>query len=241
MSRPMSWIVTTNNDRMRRAAPLAANPIPLDSAPWNTAVEAAFPAVRAEWDAFVSAGGRLPRIEQVLDEHQGNEGSWRAGLLLTRGRAVPPFADAFPQTLAALRAIPGLLYATFSVLEPGTSIPDHEGPNAGVLRYHLTVVSNPDAAVEVAGTTVPYVEGKGVLFDDTVTHAAWNRGPTERVSILCELLRPAPVLASWANRATQAVLSRDRRYRLAAARAAEWHQALNGGIEAPSGAPAASR
>lgn len=43
--------------------------------------------MRAEWDDFVEAGGRLPLIDDVIGEHQGNEGPWRGGLLISRGDA----------------------------------------------------------------------------------------------------------------------------------------------------------
>jgi beta-hydroxylase len=204
-----------------------ANPRPLDGAAWARALGERFPTIAREWDAFVANGGRLPRIEDVLDEHQGNEGSWRAGLLMHRGRPVLPLAEQFPATIAALDTVPGLLNALWSVLEPGTELPAHVGPNAGVLRYHLTVQGDGTAALQVADTVVPYVAGEAVLFDDTATHAAWNRGTTDRVSHFCEILRPVRGRAQLANRAMQRLLALDRRYRRAPRRAAEWHHALN--------------
>jgi beta-hydroxylase len=227
MSAVMGGLMTANNARARAGDAVDANPRPLDGVAWNDHLEANFEAIRAEWDAFAAAGGRLPQIERVLGEHQGNEGTWRAGLLLSRGTPVLPLASRFPQTVAALGEIPGLLAALWSVLDPGTDLPAHEGPNAGVLRYHFGVVSNPDAALMVAGTTVPYREGRGILFDDTATHAAWNRGDAARVTIMCELLRPLPPPSAWANRGVQRLRALDDRFRGAPARAAEWDRALN--------------
>ena len=237
MSAAMGGLMTANNARARTGDPTDANPRPLDGVAWNEQLEASFGAIRGEWDAFAGQGGRLPRIERVLGEHQGNEGTWRAGLLVSRGTPVHPLASRFPQTVAALGAVPGLLVALWSVLDPGTDLPAHEGPNAGVLRYHFGVVSNPDAALMVAGTTVPYREGRGILFDDTATHAAWNRGDAARVTIMCELLRPLSPPRSWANRGVQRLRSLDDRFRGAPARAAEWDRALNPW----AGADAASR
>jgi beta-hydroxylase len=196
-----------------------------------------FDVIRAEWDAFATAGGRLPRIEQILGEHQGNDGAWRAGLLVAHGRPVPALAVQFPATVAALRWFPGLRSALWSVLEPGTELPEHAGRNAGVLRYHFGVVCEDDTALRVAGTVIPYCEGRGVLFDDTAPHAAWNRGSTARVTLFCEVLRPLPAPTSWLNRATQHLLALDHRYRLAPSRAGEWHAALNPGWPSADGPP----
>lgn len=223
----MGRLLAANNRAVRRRDPVVANPREADAHPWHRELLDAAPAIAEEWSAFEAACGRLPRIEELLDEHQGNEGSWRAGLLILRGRPVRPLADRFPAAVEALGHVDGLLYAIWSVLEPGVELREHTGPNAGVLRYHLTVRSNPDAALSVGDRVVPYVAGEGVLFDDTAPHAAWNRGRTPRVSILCEILRPVEPPTSWGNVAVQRLLSLDRRYRAAPRRAAEWDRALN--------------
>jgi hypothetical protein len=60
----------------------STSPRVLDDVTWHQQLLARLPAIRGEWDEFVAGGGRLPRIEDVLAESQGNEGSWRAGLLV---------------------------------------------------------------------------------------------------------------------------------------------------------------
>lgn len=225
--RMLSAAVKFNNGRMRAATGARQNPIPLDGVSWNTDLEAAWPVVRAEWDAFESTGGRLPRIEDLLGEDQGNEGPWRAGLMVANGRPVAPMSVRFPSTVAALLAVPGLRSALWSKLDPGTEIPEHSGPDAGVLRYHLGVLCGEGAALRVGSTVVQYRDGRGVLFDDTAPHAAWNRGTAPRVTIFCELYPPAPRAAHVLNRAVHATMSLDPRYRRAPERAAEWDRALN--------------
>ena len=223
----MRSVVAANNARVRSADPTEDNPRPVDGMAGHRLLSSRFDAIRAEWEDFEAEQGRLPRIEQVLDEDQGNDGAWRAGLLVAHGRPVRPLADRFPVTVAALQWFPGLLSALWSVLEPGAELPEHSGGNAGVLRYHLGVAARGNTALRVADTLVPYRDGAGVLFDDTAPHAAWNHGPARRVTLFCELLRPLPAPASWGNRAVQRLLALDPRYRLAPHRAAEWHLALN--------------
>lgn len=223
----MGRIVTANNASARSAGPKPENPRPFDRIPWGAELIGRYPAIRREWDAFAATGRVLPRIEQVLDEDQGNDGPWRAGLLMVNGRVVPGANDRFPATVAALRSVPGVLAALWSVLEPGTELPAHAGPNAGVLRFHLGIDCNGNTALMVDGRVVPYENGRGVLFDDTATHAAWNRGMTPRVTLMCELLRPLPALRSWVNRGVQRLVYADPRYRLATERAERWDRERN--------------
>jgi len=219
--------LAANNGRVRRADPAAPNPRPLADVAWHRHLVDQFPQVRAEWDRFVDAGGRLPRLDDVLREDQGTVGVWRAGLLVSDGRPRPPLADVFPVTLAALGRVEGLRSALWSVLEPGSELPEHCGPNAGVLRYHLGVRCGDDAALSVGDVVVPYRDGEGVLFDDTAPHAAWNRGPADRVTLFLEVVRPLPQPAAVLNQGLQKVLGLDHRYRSAPARAAAWDAALN--------------
>ncbi len=221
-------VVSGNSRRMadRATDAGALNPRPLQGVRWAQDLAGRQPRIRAEWERFEAAGGGLPSISQLIDEDQGEDGVWRAGLLVSRGRPAGPLPGRFPDTMAALALVPGLWSALFSVLEPRTEIPEHCGFNAGVLRYHLGVRCDGDTALRVADRVTPYVDGVGVLFDDTEVHAAWNRSGTTRVTLFCELLRPAGPVVGGLNRAVQQLIALDPRYRRAPERAAEWDAAL---------------
>ena len=230
--RVLGRVVTANNRRLTRYATDRndLNPRPLAGVAWSEAVEAAHPTIAAEWDAFAASGGRLPRIADVIDEDQGNEGTWRVGLLMSKGKPATELATRFPRTIQALGGVPGIWSALWSELEPGAELPIHNGPNAGMLRYHLGVRCGTDSALRVFDQVVPYVDGVGILFDDTAPHAAWNHGTETRITLFCELLRPAEGAVAVANRLVQSLLALDPRYRGAPARASEWHRALNGPV-----------
>lgn len=224
LERAVAW----NSRVMQERDHVHANPRSPDALEWHQGLLRSWPIVRDEWEAFASSGGRLPRIEDVLGEHQGNFGTWRAGLLVSRGRPFGPLAAAFPTTVQVLAKVPGLRSALWSVLEPNSILPEHSGPNAGVLRYHLGVSCPPGAALRVGSETVEYRDAEAVLFDDTAPHEAWNHGAVDRVTLFCELLRPVSCRrAAVCNRAIQSALSGDSRYRDAPQRAVAWHQALN--------------
>ncbi|MFZ4519704.1 MAG: aspartyl/asparaginyl beta-hydroxylase domain-containing protein [Microthrixaceae bacterium] len=227
MERLLGAIVRANNGMIRSVGAADPNPRPLAGLRWHDELRAATPGIRREWLAFRDAGGRLPRIEDLLGEHQGNSEVWAAGLLVSRGRPVEPIARHFPVTTAALGRVPGLRSALWSVLAPGAELPAHRGPNAGVLRYHLGVVCRPGAVLEVEGRPTPYVEGEGILFDDTAEHAARNEAPSERVTLFCEILRPLPAGAGLTNSVVQRLLGLAPRYRGAARRAEAWDRSLN--------------
>lgn len=216
-----------NNERVRAATTATNNPVDLSTVEWHHEMVGAWPAMRHEWSTAVDGGMRLPRIGDVLSEDQGQLGTWRVGVLVADGRTVEPLASLFPETVVSLRRIPGLRSALWSVLEPGTELPEHRGPNAGVLRYHLGVRCGTGAALRVGRHVVPFVDGRGVLFDDTELHAAWNRGAEDRVTLFCELDRPLPMRVRLPNLILRRVISWDPRYRAAPRRASAWHRALN--------------
>lgn len=219
------------------------NPRPAERLEWDQRLRRAWTEIAEEWTSFRTSGGRLPRIEDLLDESQGNTGSWQAGLLISGGEPCTLLARQFPETVAALSAVPGLRSALWSVLSPSTDLPEHRGPNAGVLRYHLGVDCPRGSALRVGEVTIPYRNGESILFDDTSPHAAWNSGTAERVTLFCDLLRPLPFPVSPLNRFSQDLLALDRRYRLAPRRADAWHVALNPTLEpvgVPSGTPSAA-
>lgn len=229
VERAFGRIVGWNNDAIHAVDRDLPNPLPLDGVGWHGRLVANLGTIRAEWDRAADRGLRLPLIEELIAEHQGNTGEWRAGLLVSRGRPRAPLADEFPATIRVLAGVPGLRSALWSVLVPGAELHEHQGPNAGVLRYHLGVVCPEGCALRVGETVVPYREGEGVLFDDTAPHAAWNRGDAPRVTLFLEVLRPLPRVLALRNRGVQELLSMDARYRAAPGRAAARHRALNPG------------
>ena len=222
-------ILQANNDLMRRSAVdrNASNPRDPSQFPWVTHLVGGWDDIRAEWDEFSLSGGQLPHLRDRLDEDQGSDGPWKAGLLISKGKPATRLAERFPATVAKSLAVPGIWSALWSVLPPGTELPEHRGPNAGVLRFHLGVACPQNSALRVNDTVVPYRDRHAVLFDDTDLHEAWNRGATDRVTLFLEVLRPASGRSELFNRATQRLLALDRRYRCAPARADEWNAALN--------------
>jgi beta-hydroxylase len=175
---------------------------------WSSVIEGAYPAIREEVEALLAGPTEIPHIEDVTGGiPQGNVGPWRSFVLMHQGRWMEWNCARCPDTTRAVREIPGLTMAGFSVLEPGTHITDHRGPNKGALRYQLgVIVPGPHGScrIRVGDEMLYWAEGEGVMFDFTHHHEAWNDSDSIRVLLMLEVLTPLP----WYLRPTNALAQR---------------------------------
>ena len=159
--------------------------------PFVTALEAAFPQVRAELDrlptdAFAPSPDSLTQVADGYDET-----GWLWYALVDDTGPNAAHAAQCPATLQALRAVPGLVNAGFSLFRPGTHLYPHQGERAGVLRCHLALrVPVGDVALRIGADVVPWQPGRCVVFDDTHLHDAWNHGLGDRVVLLVTFRTP---------------------------------------------------
>lgn len=65
----------------------------------------------------------------------------------------------------------------------------HFGVTHKVLRAHLGLYVNGDAGICVGNETRHWKEGELLIFDDSILHYAWNRGPTTRVVLLFDFYK----------------------------------------------------
>lgn len=154
--------------------------------PFTRALEAAFPIVLAELralggDAFVESPDSLTTVADGYDER-----GWRwFALAGAGGGSLAANRARCPATAAAVDAVPGLVNAGFSLLQPGTHLYPHRGELTGVLRCHLPLVVPPgDVALRLGDAVHRWEEGRCLVFDDTVEHEAWNRAASDRVVLL---------------------------------------------------------
>jgi beta-hydroxylase len=97
----------------------------------------------------------------------------------------------FTASLVA-RLIPRHGAAGYSVLGPGTRIKPHQGYPGSYLRCHLGLtVPVGDCGLRVEGASRTWEEGKVLIFDDRLTHEAWNLTGAERVVLLIDFV-PTP-------------------------------------------------
>ena len=187
----------------------------LDAARWfpgHADFEREFPALRAECEALMREMGAIPQFHELMAEQadlsQYGGRYWRMFVLRAYGAEHRANQARCPALARLLRAHPEVTSATLSFLESGKHIPAHRGPFRGVLRYHLGLVvprkadGGPGSVLQVDGRDYTLQEGRGLLWDDTYMHAAWNEGTTVRAVLLLDVFRPGmPAPLKHATRA----------------------------------------
>ena len=177
-------------------------------------VTRAFPQIRAEFDRLLDGQLRLPCYHEVDQGEAAISDStahnWGVFMLEILGHRPEENRARCPETCRVLDRVPNLLQAFFSVLDPGKSIPLHEGPYLGYLRYHLAmrVPRHSPPRLIVKSLVHEWVEGEAMLFDDTWPHEVVNQSPEMRAALVVDVLRPRSSVPHWVNRFTASVIAR---------------------------------
>lgn len=178
---------------------------------WVADLEASWTVIRDEF-ALLRAQYQPPSLVDVIPgERAVTDERWRILFLHYAGRPIEANRALCPHTVALIERIPGLISASFSVLEPGARITAHHGIFAGVLRYHLALIVPDDddlCGLRVHGETRHWRRGTSLLFDETRRHEAWNGSDGDRVVLLVDVRRPLPAPFRWCNDVLLALLSR---------------------------------
>ena len=172
--------------------------------PWVREIEASCPDITRELSALMDNLDDIPAFEVISTDQAKltNDGRWKTYFLRGYGVDFPGNCQACPRTWDAVRRIPGMTTAFFSILEPGKQIPPHRGPYKGVLRYHLGLVvpRRPEAAwLDVGGERRHWRAGGSLIFDDSFVHSAGNDTDEIRVVLFVDFIRPLPAPMSWLN------------------------------------------
>ena len=160
----------------------------------------------------------LPRLEGVPKYHEvfhketaisaGGEANWRTLFLSIYGAGdALPTRSLCPRTAAILERVPNLLQAFFSILEPGKSIPAHNGPHFYTLRYHTAFVvpTEKPPVMRVKDRYYTWRERQSLLFDDSWEHEVTNESNGVRVVLITDIIRPRPKLYELLLRAALSI------------------------------------
>jgi aspartate beta-hydroxylase len=171
---------------------------------WVEALEAATDDIREELLAVLREDSNFPPylmdvkgIPHLNNQDLINNPSWGAFFFWKNGPLIDENALRCPKTLAALENVPlphitnHTPSALFSLLKPGTRIPPHNGMLNTRLICHLPlIVPKNCGALRVGSEERPWVEGKTMIFDDSIEHEAWNNSDKTRVVLLFDIWRP---------------------------------------------------
>lgn len=160
------------------------------------ALEAAYPAVRAEYSNMPSSS-HVPYVRHSSEKFRDlrDDPSWSA-LFLRRHDDQSGVLDAevCPATAGLLRELAPYLMAGgeafFSVLEPGATLPPHHDATNCKLTVHLGIDIPPDCGIRVGEEVRTWREGGCLVFDDTFRHEAWNFSSRRRVVFIVDVWHP---------------------------------------------------
>lgn len=176
-----------------------------------------FDVIKQEVEALLPRREQIPRYHEVDKKETYISGtvdadkSWRVFLLMwAAGGGVSSNQAKAPKTVKLLQQVPGVLQAMFSILDPGKSIPAHDGPYTGYLRYHLPLkvpAVNPPS-IRVKDHVHTWREGESMMFDDSWNHEVFNKSDDVRVVLIVDVFRPMRWHVHVVNWVVTRVLSR---------------------------------
>lgn len=155
---------------------------------WVAGLEAAAPAIRADFDRAYGVLGRHPEAADLA-----TAGDWKTYYFHNNGKRHDDHLAACPDTARALGAIPGVGeagMAYFSVMSAGTAVRPHCGFANLRVRCHLGLVVPPDCWIRVGAQTRTWTEGRCIVFDDSFEHAVGNGQAGFRAVLLLDVWHP---------------------------------------------------
>jgi beta-hydroxylase len=147
----------------------------------------------------------IPSLGDISFDHGriAADRRWRSFFLKGYGYRLKQNCGRAPITASLIQKIPGLVTASFSVLEAGGHIPRHWGMTKGMLTYHLALRTPQDrekCRMNLEGTkkihTLAWKEGESFIFDDMCNHEVWNETDEDRYILLIQIKRPCSFLAN---------------------------------------------
>jgi aspartyl/asparaginyl beta-hydroxylase (cupin superfamily) len=170
--------------------------------PWMAELEAAVPQMRDEVEAVLAEDrGLEPYVQEQADRASRghsllNDARWSAFHLWKNGERVEENGRRVPRIMEVLELppIPCIARrspsAMISILKPRTHIPPHNGMLNTRLICHIPLVVPGGCRLRVGAESRVVVEGKAMIFDDSIEHEAWNDGDSARAILLFEVWRP---------------------------------------------------
>lgn len=190
-------------DRLIASSSLVSNDPVLDvrDFPWTQMLRENWKAVRDEAITVAMHGEAAPSLATISPDHRSiaEVNKWRSFFIRAYGYRIDENADRCPRTDALVEQIPGLNSAFFSILAPGTHIPEHRGVTKGLITCHLglLVPRDGDVRMRVHDRIVRWAEGETLVFDDTYQHEVWNDTAGTRVVLLIQFERPLRNPGKW--------------------------------------------
>ncbi len=190
-------------DRLIASSSLVPNDPVLDvrDFAWTQVLRDNWQAIRDEAIKVALVGEAAPSLATISPDHRSiaQVNMWRSFFLWGYSYPIDENLARCPETAKVVAQIPGLNSAFFSILAPGTHIPDHRGVTKGLITCHLGLIvpRDGDVRMRVDDRIVRWAEGETLVFDDTYQHEVWNDTAGTRVVLLIQFERPLRNPGKW--------------------------------------------
>jgi beta-hydroxylase len=189
------WLADRINHHMPKL-PLVGNEA-LERFPELSLLPHSHEAIKEELLQLLEKKEHIPDLYQVHPRDKSiYSPQWRIYILKLWGYEIATNISRCPETMKVVARIPGVHTALFSILDPHSGIPPHEGWAAGVVRCHYPLITpekREDCFMEVAGHRLCWQEREPLLFDDTRTHSVKNNTSQMRVVLIVDFEPPMPL------------------------------------------------
>lgn len=190
-------------DRLIASSSLVSNGPVLDVRDfgWTAVLRDNWREIRDEAIEVALQGEASPSLATISPDHRAIApmNMWRSFFLWGYSFPIEDNLTQCPKTAKIVAQIPGLNSAFFSILAPGTHIPDHRGVTKGLITCHLGLIvpKDGDVRMRVGNRIVRWSEGETLVFDDTYSHEVWNDAAGTRVVLLIQFERPLRQPGRW--------------------------------------------
>lgn len=162
--------------------------------PWIERIDSHIALIRSEAEDVLKTIHRLPRFGEVARVGPGAniDTQWKLYPFIVMGRSLPSGIPT-PVTRLAVRQIPGLVNAFYSILPSHTRLRAHRGTSRLLLRCHvgLCIPRDRDRCFFVVdGHKHVWQIGHKLLFDQTFEHEAVNDTEEDRLVLILDVVRP---------------------------------------------------
>ena len=158
---------------------------------WTEIIESNGKEIKRELSVHLLSNPQL--ISCLKQQKINHHDSWKTMPLMTWGVEFHKNITNFPVTTKILNQIPGLVSASFNLLEKNSEITPHFGETNASVRVHLGLFipdKTPKVGFKVNDISRSWVEEKILIFCDGYEHTAWNHSNQNRYILLLDIIKP---------------------------------------------------
>lgn len=160
-----------------------------------------FPAIlelEAKWEIIrdevigLLADEKMAQVKNINPPYLSSPDAWKNFYFYNFGWKKHENCDRYPNTFKILKAIPNLIFAGITVLEPKSKVLPHNGETNTTIRCHLGLkipAPYPICGVRVGTEEHGWEEGKVLMFSDAHFHNVWNDSDERRLVLVFDIVR----------------------------------------------------